>query len=145
MKAFIFTIAFVLISAITLSGCSPKDDFDDYSVTEHPPVENISAKTEFEEYDGNTEMICVFLTNDRNGEFSFDRHWWLEKETESGWRPIRFIKDRGWTLEISRMPHGTISIECDLSEYVKLPLLPGRYCLWVGGDGGRVSAEFTVK
>lgn len=130
---------------LLLTGCSSGDDFDDYSVTERPPVENVSAKTEFAEYDGNTEMIRVFLKNDRNEMFYFDNHWWLQKETESGWKPIRFIKERSWTLESSRMPHGTIGITCNLKEYIKLPLLPGRYRLLVGGEGERVYAEFTVK
>lgn len=44
MKVFIFTIALVLISVITLTSCAPKDDFADYSVTEHPPVEKYRQK-----------------------------------------------------------------------------------------------------
>lgn len=37
---------------LVLTGCAAKDDFDDYSVTENPPADYLSAETEFSEYDG---------------------------------------------------------------------------------------------
>ena len=138
---------------LLLTGCAAKDedslaDYDDladYSVTEFPPVKFLSAKTEFAEYDGNTQKIWVFLTNDRDEDFLFDYNWHLEKAVDGEWRAIRFIKEKAYTLEAHYMPRGTVSIGCDLKEYVKLPLLPGHYRLWVGGESERVPAELTIK
>ena len=129
---------------LLLTGCAAKDDFADYSVTEYPPIEYLSAETEFAEYDGNTEAIYVFLTNDRDEYFHFDYNWWLEKEVDGEWRAIKFIAEREYTLEANYMPRGTASIWCELKGNVKQPLLPGHYRFWVGGSN-RVSAEFDVK
>ncbi|MDE6732781.1 MAG: hypothetical protein K2J77_07905 [Oscillospiraceae bacterium] len=139
-------LAVVLCALLLLiAGCAAKDDFADYSVTEHPQIEYLSAETEFAEYDGNAEAIYVFLTNDRDEYFHFDYYWWLEKEVDGEWRAIRFIQDRALDLVDYSMPRGTVSIWCELKDNVKQPLLPGHYRLWVGGDHGRVSAEFDVK
>lgn len=128
-----------------ITGCAAKDDLDDRSVTEYPPVEYLSAETEFAEYDGNAEKIWVFLTNHRDEEFHFDYGWQLEKEVNGEWRAIRFIRQREFDLLDRRMPRGTTSIGCELKDNVKQPLLPGHYRLWVGGGSERVSAEFTIK
>lgn len=133
--------AFLLL----LTGCARKDDFDDRPVIDYPPIEYLSAKTEFTEYDGNIEKIWVFLTNDRDKRFGFDYRWWLEKEADGEWRAIRFIADQAFSFYAYYMPRGTISIRCELKDHVKQPLLPGHYRLWVGGEGARVPAEFTVK
>lgn len=141
---------------LLLTGCAAKDeddisvfsnydDFADYSVTEYPPVEYLSAETEFTEYDGNIEKIWVFLTNDRDEYFHYDRNWRLEKEIDGEWKTIRFIGERVYTLEASYIPRGTASIGCELKDNVKQPLLPGHYRIWVGGGDQRVSAEFTIK
>ncbi len=144
-----FKIKFVAISfamILLLTGCAAKDDFADYSAYDYPPVENISAKTQLTEYDGNVETIWVSLTNNGDEEFSYDYWWALEKEVNGEWRAIRFITDsRDFDCVIRCITHGSADIPCDLKGYVKQPLLPGHYRLWVGGEKGRVSAEFTIK
>lgn len=130
-----------------LTGCAgkAKDDFADYSVTEYPPIEYLSAETEFPEYDGSTEGLCVFLTNDRDEDFHFDCEWRLDKDVDGEWRAIRFIKDREIKLVDYYMQRDTVPIWCDLKKYVRLPLIPGHYRIWVGGSGQRVPAEFDIK
>ena len=130
---------------LLLTGCAAKDDFADYSVTEYPPVEYLSAKTEYAEYDGNVEKIWVYLNNGSDKGFHYDYWWLLEKEVDGEWRAIRFIQDRVSDLLDRSSGRGTIAILCNLKDNVKQPLLPGHYRLWVGGDDGRVSAEFDVK
>lgn len=141
---------------LLLTGCAAKDedeisvfsdydDFDDYSVTEYPPVEYLSAETEFAEYDGNVEKIWVGLTNDRDEYFHYDLNWQLEKEVDGEWRAIRFIGERVGDLVDRSIPRGTAPIGCELKDNVKQPLLPGHYRIWVGGGSERVSAEFDVK
>ncbi|MDE6728115.1 MAG: hypothetical protein K2J80_09295 [Oscillospiraceae bacterium] len=138
---------------LLLTGCAAKDedsladydDFADYSVTEFPPVEFLSAETEFAEYDGNVEKIYVILTNAIDEDFHFDYWWRLEKEVDGEWKAIRFIKNREFDLLDRSIKRGTITIACVFKEYVKQPLLPGHYRIWVGGDDERVPAEFTIK
>lgn len=146
--------ASILCAALLLlTGCAAKDedsladydDFADYSVTEFLPVEFLSAETEFAEYDGNVEMIVVFLSNTADEEFHFDEWWRLEKEVNGEWKAIRFIKNLELDLLDRIMSRGTMDIWCNLKEHVKLPLLPGHYRIWVGGDDERVPAEFTIK
>lgn len=132
-------------AALLLTGCAAKDDFADYSVTEYPPIEYLSAEAEFSEYDGNVEKIWVILSNHRDEEFHFDHRWWLEKEVDDGWRAIRFLKEREYDLLDRSIKRGSVYILCDLKDNVKQPLLPGHYRLWVGGEGERVPAEFTIK
>lgn len=135
-----------LCAALLLTtGCAAKDDFADYSVTEYPPVEYLSAETELAEYDGNIEKIRVVLTNDRDEYFHYDLDWQLEKEVDGEWRAIRFIKERVHDLLDRSMPRGTVSIGCELKNNVKQPLLSGHYRIWVGGDNQRAPAEFTIK
>lgn len=128
-----------------ITGCAAKDDLDDSSVTEYPPIEYLSAETEFAEYDGSVETIRVFLTNHRDEYFNFDYMWQLEKEVDGEWRAIRFIKQREFDLLDRSMPRGTASIGCELKDNVKQPLLHGHYRLWVGGGDQRVAAEFDIK
>lgn len=130
---------------LLLTGCAAKDDFADYSVTEYPPVEYLSAETEFAEYDGNVEKIWVFLTNHRDEAFHYDYWWRLEKEVDGEWRAIRFIKEREFDCLDRSMKRYTEHILCNLKDNVKQPLLPGHYRVWVGGGRERVPAEFTVK
>lgn len=128
-----------------ISGFSDYDDFVDYSVTEFPPIEYLSAETEFAEYDGNVEKIWVFLTNDRDEYFHYDYWWRLEKEFDGEWRAIRFIGEMEGDLVDHSIPRGTASIGYELKDNIKQPLLPGHYRIWVGGSGQRVPAEFTIK
>lgn len=139
-------IAALCAVLILLASCAAKDDFTDYSVTEYPPIEYLSAETEFSEYDGNAEEIWVILSNHRDEAFHYDYEWWLEKEVDDGWRAIRFLKEREFDCLDRIMKHGSSEyIPCDLKGYVKQPLLPGHYRIWVGGEEGRVPAEFTIK
>lgn len=137
----------VFLSAVLLllTGCSPKDDFDDYEIVEYPPVENVSAKTEFDEYDGDTESIVVFITNDRDERFLFDYYISLQKDVDGVWRPIRIIKEVYDLVARYMSERSTMPLEFGLKEYVKLPLLPGRYRIWVGNERERLPAEFTIK
>ncbi|MDE7362326.1 MAG: hypothetical protein K2N38_10380 [Oscillospiraceae bacterium] len=137
--------AVLLAALLLLTGCAPKDDFDDYEFVEYPPVENVSARTEFEEYDGDVELISVLVTNDRDERFSFGYHISLQKDVDGEWRPIRIIKEE-YDLLARYMPeHCTLPLRFDLNKYVKLPLLPGRYRIWVGNEIEKVPAEFTIK
>ncbi len=137
--------SFLCAVLLLLTGCASKDDFADYSVTEYPPIEYLSAETEFSEYDGNVEKIEVFLSNHRDEAFHFDYVWWLEKEVDDGWKGIRFLKEREFDCLDRSMKRGSVHILCNLKDNVKQPLLPGHYRLWVGGEDGRVPAEFTIK
>lgn len=128
-----------------LTGCSPKDDFDDYEIVEYPSVENVSAKTEFDEYDGDTESIVVFITNDRDERFPYGYYISLQKYVDGEWRPIRIIKEEYDLLARYMSERSTMPLEFDLKEYVKPPLLPGRYRIWVGNERERLPAEFTIK
>jgi len=140
-KLYVIMICTVLM---LLTGCSPQDDFADYKF-EFPPVENVSARTEFDEYDTDVKEISVELTNGRDELFSFDYCMFLQKYVDGEWRWIRIIKEE-WDLLDPYMPeHSTGGCTFDLKEFVKLPLLPGRYRIWVGGSDGRVPAEFTIK
>ncbi|MBD5384461.1 MAG: hypothetical protein HDR72_05635 [Ruminococcaceae bacterium] len=137
-------LVFLCTVLLLLTGCSPKDDFADYEVVEYPPVENVSAKTEFDEYDRDMDHITVLLTNDRDERFSFNYFISLQKDVDGEWRPIRIIKEE-YDLLARYMPErSTMPLYLDLEEYVKLPLLPGRYRIWVGGSE-KVPAEFTIK
>ncbi len=136
-------ISFVMI--LLLTGCAAKDDLADYSAYDYPLVENISAKTQLTEYDGNVETIWVYLTNDRDEDFSYDYQWTVEKEIDGEWRAIRFIQDISFDLADRSIPSRcTTDIPCDLKNNVKQPLLPGHYRIWVGGEENRVPAEFTI-
>ena len=139
--------ALLCAAALLLTGCAAKDDFADYSLDEPPQVDGISAKTEFAEYDGDTEGIRVFLTNDNDEPYSFDYNWQLAKRVDDEWKVIRFINEENAVipLDLYEMPRGTVSIWCDLKDNVKLPLLSGQYRMRVGHSGERVPAEFTVK
>lgn len=143
-------IAALCAVLMLLAGCSngedsPADDFLEGSVAELSPAEFLSAVTEFDEYDGNVENIVVFLTNNRDEELHFDYWWQLEKDVGGEWKRIRFIKQREMDLLDRIIMCGTTCILCDLKDNVKQPLLPGHYRLWVGGENGRVPAEFTIK
>lgn len=139
-----FTLA-LCAAFLLLTGCAAKDDFADYSVTEYPPADYLSAETEFSEYDGTVETIWAFVTTDRDEDFYFDYWWMLEKEVDGEWKAIRFTKETRDFDCAARSTRSTASIQCDLKGNIKQPLLPGHYRLWVGGDDGRVPAEFTVK
>lgn len=147
MKKVLTNIICVLaVLLLFMTGCAAKDDFAGHFAANYPPVEYLSAETEFAEYDGNAETVLVFLTNHRDEEFHFDYGWQLEKEVDGEWRAIRFIgPNRVDDLLDRRMPHGTTAIRCELKDNVKQPLLPGHYRLWVGRVNERVSAEFTIK
>ena len=137
-------LGFLFAVLLLLTGCSPKDDFADYEFVEYPPVENVSAKTEFDEYDRDMDYITVLLTNDRDERFSFNYFISLQKDVDGEWRSIRIIKEV-YDLLANYMPeHSTIPLYFDLEEYVKFPLQPGRYRIWVGGSE-KVPAEFTIK
>lgn len=136
-------ILFAMI--LLLTGCAAKDDFANRSAYSYPPVENISAKTQRTEYDGNVESINVLLTNNSDKEFQYDLWWQLEKEVDGEWKVIDFIVEEREFDCLIRSTRSSANIPCDLKGYVKQPLLPGHYRLWVGGEKGRVPAEFTIK
>lgn len=74
---------FVLFCAVLLlfTGCvsEPEDDFADYEWVEPPPVEGVTAQTEFAEYDGNIETIGILFANNRDQRFGFDWTFRLQK------------------------------------------------------------------
>lgn len=144
------TAAFALLTAVMLTGCAPKDDLADYEFVEPPAVEGVTAQTEFSEYDGNTEVIYVTVTNDRDERLSFNNSFYLQKLVGDEWKPINVGGD--FPLLDRTMPaHAAGKVSVTLKDHVKLPLLPGQYRIWVGsGDGTYendilVPAEFTVK
>lgn len=158
----------LLAALLLLTGCAPKDDFEDnefdnsdnyelddfadYEVKELLPSENVNAKTEFSEYDGNTEMIKVTIANDTDHRLDMWDGFRLEKEVDGEWKAIKVYYDEvvDSTLMYRQMPERcTYTLEYELKDNVKLPLLPGQYRIWVcgvsGTDNEAVSAEFTIK
>lgn len=152
----------LLASLLLLTGCAPKDDsadyelddFADYEVKELLLSEEVTAKTEFSEYDGNTEMIKVTIANDTDHRLNMWDGFRLEKEVDGEWKAIKRYYDK--TVENvllplpSQMPERcTYTFEYELKDNIKLPLLPGQYRIWVcgvsGTDNEAVSAEFTIK
>lgn len=143
--------ALCAVIMLLLAGCSkgedaPTDDFREGSVAELPIAEHLSAKTEFNEYDGNVEKIFITITNDSDKEFPYDNWWRLEKEADGEWRTIKLTEDI-YVLDfnVSIPAHSTQTVGYELKGHIKQPLLSGHYRLWVGGEKGRVPAEFTIK
>ena len=127
-----FKIRYTLVMfavLLLLTGCSPKDDFDDYDHAELRPSENVAAVTEFEEYDGNIESITVFITNDSDKRFPLNGNFRLQKKVNDEWKAIKRYYDPeslisdGTNREMLEHSEGAVCI--DLKEHVKLPLLPG--------------------
>lgn len=139
--------AILLTAFLLLTGCAPKDDLADYELVEYPPIENVTARTEFDEYDGDVEEITVFITNDRDQRYYYDKFFQLQKNVDGEWKLIRSIREEYFSdlLGIYIPERYFTSINIKLKDDVKLPLLPGRYRIWVGGGGERVPAEFTIK
>lgn len=138
----IILAALALLTAVTLTGCAPKDDFADYEFVEPPAVEGVTAQTEFSEYDGNTEVIYVMAANDSDERFPFGDLFYLQKLVGDEWKPIRVGGD-SLCLDMAMPAHTSGKISVKLKDHVKLPLLPGQYRVWVG-ISEKVSAEFTV-
>lgn len=136
--------AVMCAALLLLTGCAPKDDFADYETVEYHPVENVSAATEFEEYDGNAESIAVLLSNNSDNQFELSDSIALEKNVDGEWRAIRIIKKEYTLIYHAVSAHTEEWKRFELKDYVELPLLPGQYRIWVGG-GNKVPAEFTIK
>ena len=142
-------LLFLCTVLLLLTGCSPKDDFDDNEFVEYPSVENVSARTEFDEYEGDAESITVFITNGSDKGFPLRDGFLLQKKADDNWRSIKVYPkpqiSTGVNVELPE--HSEASVDVDLKEYVKLPLLSGEYRVWVGGMNSdkMVSAEFTIK
>ena len=133
-----FKIRYTLVMfavLLLLTGCSPKDDFDDYDHAELRPSENVAAVTEFEEYDGNIESITVFITNGSDKRFPLNGNFRLQKKVNDEWKAIKRYYDPeslisdGTNREMLEHSEGAVCI--DLKEHVKLPLLPGQYRIGV--------------
>lgn len=138
-----------LLTAVMLTGC---DDFDYYEFIDYLPVENVTARTEFPEYSGDVEKITVIVNNDRDVKFACgsDQPFCIQKWSNEKWRPIKsggaYHPTANFLYE-----HSESKVNVVLKDHVRLPLLPGRYRVWVGSFEGdyeyieAVPAEFTVK
>ncbi len=148
MKKFLILMC---VALLLITGCSPKDDFDDHDHAELRPCENVAAVTEFEEYDGNIESITVFITNSSDKRFPLNDNFRLQKKVNDEWKAIKRYYDPesligdGTNREMLEHSEGAVCI--NLKEHVKLPLLPGQYRIWVGSISGNrtAAAEFEVK
>ncbi len=143
--------ALVCAVLLLLTGCAPRDDFSEYELPDFLPIENVTAETEFSEYPGDTETIYVFITNNSEEYFYCGDFFFLEKSVNGKWKPI---KTSGVDLLLGyTIPAHSEGNYCkaSLKDFVKLPLLPGQYRVWVGSGDGTVEssffipAEFTVK
>lgn len=81
------------VALLLITGCSPKDDFDDHDHAELRPCENVAAVTEFEEYDGNIESITVFITNSSDKRFPLNDNFRLQKKVNDEWKAIKRYYD----------------------------------------------------
>lgn len=141
--------AVLFVVLLLLTGCTHKDDFADYVFSDYPPIENITAETEFSEYDGNTAVINVTVTNDSDNAFRYGDKYYLQKFADDEWKSIStggfMVQAVLLNKEISE--HSVGSIEVKLEDHINFPLLSGKYRVWVGyeEDEEYVSAEFTVK
>lgn len=105
------------LAAVMLTGCSPKDDFDDHDHAVLQPCKNVAAVTEFEEYDGNIESITVFITNDSDKRFPLNGNFRLQKKVNDEWKAIKIYYDSeslisdGMNREMSERSDRAVSID----------------------------------
>lgn len=144
-------LALFCAALLLFTGCvsEPKDDFADYEFVEPLPVEGVTAQTEFAEYGGNVEDLCIIVTNDSDEDFHCDpREFYLNKKVGDQWKPIKvggFYNSI--VMDTCVSPHSAEKIYLiEIEDHTKLPLLSGHYRIWVGKwNGDMVPAEFDVK
>ncbi len=145
--------ACALFAAVMLSGCNkyrPKKFYSDAVVPEQVISEDVTAKTEFPEYDRHVKKIKVIATNNGDTDFFFGEQYSLQKLEDGEWKYIvvgGIFPAIGRIFPASETSDHTFSLE----DHVKLPLPSGSYRIGVGFEpypmefDRIVYAEFTVK
>ncbi len=142
-----------LLAAVMLSGCNkyrPKTFYWDADIPEQVISEDVTAKTEFPEYDRRVKKIKVIATNNGDEDFFFGERYSLQKLEDGEWKYIfvgGIFPAIGRIFPASETSDHTFSLE----DHVKLPLPSGSYRIGVGftaspNEHNRIAyAEFTVK
>ncbi len=142
-----------LLAAVMLTGCDnsrPKKFYSDADIPEQVIADDVTASTEFPEYDGDVERINVTIVNDGDTDFSFGKQYSLQKMEDGEWRYI-VVSGAFTLLEYSCKASETNDHTFDLKDHVKLPLPSGSYRIGIGfsphpNEFARIAyAEFSVK
>lgn len=80
-----------LLAAVMLTGCDdsrPKEFYSDADYPEQVVAEDVTATTEFPEYDKHVKSINVTIVNDGYTDFDFGERYTLQKLEDGEWRDI---------------------------------------------------------
>lgn len=145
--------ACALLATMMLAGCDDsrsKKFFSDLDYPEQVISEDVTAKTEFPEYDRDVKKIKVIAANNGDMEFVFGEQYTLQKMEDGEWKYIA-VQGRFTAIERVFPASKTSDYTVNLEGHVKLPLLPGSYRIGLGFDpypneySRIVYADFTVK
>lgn len=144
----------VLVTVTMLSGCG-KNESEDIFATASLPVlkisEDVTATTEFPEYNSDTEEIIIYLVNSGESDFELSDHFRMQKMENDKWRDLAVEGIFG--LYSLAVPAGDedYRYRVVLKDHVQLPLPPGEYRIGVGDqlyiteDYLIAYTEFTIK
>lgn len=145
--------ACALLAAVMLSGCNkdrPKKFYSDADFPEQVISEDVTAKTEFSEYDRQVKEIKVIVANNGDTDFYFGEHYSLQKLEDGEWKYI--VVGGNFNFTLCGFPASeTSDYTVNLDGHVKLPLPSGSYRIGLGFEpypeeyDRIVYAEFSVK